>query len=232
MKMDKLSHIVIYKQINDLTSLLIKEELCIDQNFPSNNIKNANRVLDIYNSNITNVYLKNLSYETIYDTINLERAFNLKLIDGALLRFQYIFNLDDDLMKGRLSFFPSPTLFALDQDSELYKADRIYGDIISEDIYPFPIRFDFDIEGFVELTHPASHMTLGQYKNCRMPVTAPLTPFQFTDFILRNFYFTFYNVRLADNSSYINMKKYKFNETITELEREISYLNIYKYTPS
>ncbi|MDE2699007.1 MAG: DUF2290 domain-containing protein, partial [Gemmatimonadota bacterium] len=41
-----------------------------------------------------------------------------------------------------------------------------------------------------KLVHPKSHLTLGQYEDCRIPVTAPVTPLWFIDFILRNFYNT------------------------------------------
>lgn len=44
---------------------------------------------------------------------------------------------------------------------------------------------------------PESHLTLGQYQNCRIPVTAPMMPFRFIDFVLRNFYHTVY-ARQAD----------------------------------
>ena len=52
------------------------------------------------------------------------------------------------------------------------------------------MRFDYDArdDQYRELAHPKSHLTLGQYRNCRIPVTAPLTPFRFIDFILRNLY--------------------------------------------
>jgi len=42
----------------------------------------------------------------------------------------------------------------------------------------------------VEVTHSKSHLTLGDAKDCRIPVSAPLTPYRFLDFILRNFYQT------------------------------------------
>ena len=65
--------------------------------------------------------------------------------------------------------------------------------LISKNIYPFPIRFDFDFYNSIDVEHPKSHLTLGQYKNCRIPVTSAVTPGQFLIFILRNFYSTFYN---------------------------------------
>ena len=68
-------------------------------------------------------------------------------------------------------------------------------DVIKKNIVPFPIRFDYDCrdEVVVNITHPKSHLTLGQYQNCRVPVSAPLTPYIFALFILRNFYNTAFN---------------------------------------
>ena len=77
--------------------------------------------------------------------------------------------------------------------------DEIYADVIARNIVPFPVRFDYDGRDGIheELAHPKSHLTLGQYENCRIPVTSPMTPFWFVDFILRNFYHTAFG-RYAD----------------------------------
>ena len=68
----------------------------------------------------------------------------------------------------------------------------MYADIISRNIIPCPIRFDFETRENVysEIDHPKSHLSLGQYQNCRIPVSAPITPLHFIQFILRNFYHT------------------------------------------
>jgi hypothetical protein len=70
--------------------------------------------------------------------------------------------------------------------------DELYIEIISRHIVPFPLRFDFDERDGVhkDVTHPKSHLTLGDVKDCRLPVTSPLTPRWFVEFILRNFYQT------------------------------------------
>ena len=61
-------------------------------------------------------------------------------------------------------------------------------------VVPFPIRFDYveDLDLEQAASHPKSHLTLGQYEDCRIPVSAPLNPNMFVDFILRNFYHTMY----------------------------------------
>lgn len=40
-----------------------------------------------------------------------------------------------------------------------------------------------------ELHHPYSHITLGGYKNCRIPVDRPISPMKFVKFIMEHFYY-------------------------------------------
>ncbi len=37
--------------------------------------------------------------------------------------------------------------------------------------------------------HPFSHITLGEYKNCRIPADRPVSPMQFVRFIMEHFYY-------------------------------------------
>jgi hypothetical protein len=91
----------------------------------------------------------------------------------------------------RLAFFPSPYLEEYQNDPEIYETDERYAEILSKSIVPFPLRFDFDSD-LKKSDHPKTHLSLGQYKNCRIPVSAPLTPYNFISFLLRNFYNTAY----------------------------------------
>ena len=106
--------------------------------------------------------------------------------------FQYDFGQDDQLIKHRLAYFPSPKLPTADEAPELYASDEIYGDILLDQIVRFPVRFDFDPRNYKPTFHPHSHLTLGQYENCRIPVTSALSPINFLRFILRNFYHRLY----------------------------------------
>lgn len=94
------------------------------------------------------------------------------------------------LVKHALSFFPSPNLLEFQNDPEIYMQDVLYAEVVDKNIVVSPIRFDFDPDNYVDYHHPKSHLTIGQYKNCRIPVSAPLTPYQFLNFILRSFYNT------------------------------------------
>jgi hypothetical protein len=94
-----------------------------------------------------------------------------------------------------------------------------------KNIVPFPLRFDFDSRTEVvrELEHPISHLSLGQYENCRIPVSAALTPFHFICFVLRNFYHTAYTKYCNDITSYA---RECFLPTLFESEREVIHVMV------
>ena len=179
----------IYNQIYSLTGSIIATGLCDDQNYPSMKSHPQGRV-DISISDLdTTVYLKNVAYQEMYAELRALRAYNMKMIDGALLLMQYRF-VNDKLLSHRLTFFPSPNLMAFQNEPLQYLEDEIFADIIGRQVVALPIRFDYDEAAAVTREHPVSHMTLGQYKDCRIPVSAGLTPSVFLAFILRNFYHT------------------------------------------
>jgi len=142
------------------------------------------------------------------------------MIDGALLTLLYRFS-NDRIVAHRLSYFPAPDLIAFQNEPELYAEDELYVDILDRRIVTVPIRFDFDDDDAVRcpLEHPASHLTLGQYKNCRIPVSSALTPYQFISFIITNFYHS------ADSQSNLQEFKDKFDESILHEERELIHIN-------
>lgn len=165
--------------------------------------------------------LRDRDYEEIYRELVDTRAYNLKLLDGAMVQMMYEFR-DSTLLRHRLAFFPSPHLTPFQEEPEIYLQDVLFAEIVSRRIVPFPFRFDFDARDgiFAELVHPKCHLTLGQYEDCRIPVTAPLTPRWFIDFVLRNFYHTAfdqYAERLPRHSAL-------FGTSILSAEREVIHV--------
>ena len=203
-------------QIKKITSNLIALGLCRDQNFPSmkeltGSIKEINMsgVESSYNSSI---FLKNISYSDMYYELCRLRIFNIKMIDNALIQMQYRFS-GDSIEKHRLTFFPSPNLATFQNDPDLYFGDEIYSDILDARIVTVPLRFDFDDSEDQNgdrvarpVFHQISHLTIGQYKNCRIPVSSAITPYQFIEFIIRNFYNTAFerysDELIGDNSCF------------------------------
>lgn len=100
----------------------------------------------------------------------------------------------------------------------MYLNDEIHADVVARNVVPFPVRFDYDSRvDRQDAMHPLSHLTLGQYRKCRIPVTAPVTPRRFIDFLLRNFYHTEYADGLAAST-------WSFAETIRRDERGVAHL--------
>lgn len=214
----------IRNQVQQLTEDLISLSLCNHQNFPSiRDMAGHTKEIGFSHDNDLSIVLKNLPYKEIYDELERVEAYNLKMIDGALIQMSYRF-INGDLSSHRLAFYPSPNLEEYQNNPEIYENDEMYADIIKKNIVPFPLRFDYDSrEGVaVELDHPLSHLTLGQYANCRIPVSSPLTPFAFISFILRNFYNTAY-LKFCEKIRQFNDA---FPETIIGEERNVIHIQV------
>lgn len=210
------------KQIGDLTTALVGLSLCNEQNFPATD-GNPDGSFEITVSTAArmSVALKNVSYRDIYSELESARCFNFKMLDGALVTLRYRFR-DGSVCEHSLTYFPSPDLEHFQNDPEVYLLDEVYADVVARNIVPFPIRFDFsdEVAKFVEIHHPYSHLTLGQYENCRIPVCSPIGPLVFGGFILRNFY----NTAFRKYSEEIPMSDLAFPRTITAAEQKIPHM--------
>ena len=169
------------------------------------------------------VAMKHLDYAEIYNQLIDSGAYNMVMLDGALIQLMYSY-FRGALQKHRLAFFPSPSLEVFQNDPTVYTSQEIYADVVAKNIVHFPIRFDYDSSDtiFRELDHPKSHLTLGQYENCRIPVTGPLTPHRFIDFIVRNFYHTGFH-QYAEK---LNVSIHSFDESISPSERDIVHISV------
>ncbi len=215
---------MVYTQITRATSQLIELGLCNEQNYP--NMKTVcGGSKEIAFSNITDlsISLRNIAYGDIYSELEKAKNYNVKMVDGALIQMMYRFD-GNDISLHRLAFFPSPELEDFQTDPEIYERDEIYADILKKNVVPFPIRFDFNNSDdlHVNVDHAKSHLTLGQYQNCRIPVNSPLTPYAFITFILRNFYNTAF-IKFTDR---IKMSTEHFDETITLEEQGIPHFRL------
>ena len=180
----------IERQINELIAYLVKISLSDDQQFAFQRSGNGNLIQVTFDkAEHVSIALEDRSYSEIYKHLAQARAYNVKMLDGALIQIMYAF-ANGTIQRHRLAFFPAPHLEEFQNSPDIYKNDEIYADVVAKNIVPFPVRFDYDARDghHQELVHPKSHLTLGQYKNCRIPLTAPMSPFWFIDFILRNFY--------------------------------------------
>ncbi len=217
----------ILAQLRELYSRVIKSNLSVTQVFPSEKImeirlSNQRKLVRLIGNLSSTNALKNISYSDIYADIHSKEAFHLKFPDGGLISFQYIFDAENsDLIKHRLAYFPCSSLPTVEEAPDLYERDELFGDILLNQLVRFPIRVDYDPANYIDLEHPKCHLTLGQYQDCRIPVTGPVLPYQFLMFILRNFYNRIYikNKNIFDKKmSYIPI-----DFTITSNERKISH---------
>lgn len=213
--------------INNQTIKQVKKSV----NIPGEKTNGHQKTIDYIAPSVQNedhkiIFNDELEYKELYKHLDEQMNYNMKLLDGALISLVYEIQQGrrNGILTHRLSFFPSPYLYANEISSDDVSQEELYSDIISKNIYPFPIRFDFDLCNRVDLVHPTSHLTLGQYKNCRIPVTSAVTPGQFIEFILRNFYYKYYD-KYKDEFSRI-CKMCEINESITESEKGISHFVI------
>ena len=214
----------IVQDINDRVELLMNLGLAADQQWTiQKSISRQIKIVTFPNAENLSVTLKENDYRILYDLQVRQRMFNVRMRDGALLQISYEFS-KRSLQWHRLAFLPSPIHKRFQDVPDTYLKDSKYGDIFDGNIIPFPVRFDYDIRKNRQQTpeHPASHLTLGQYKECRIPVSAPIAPHQFIDFVIRYFYHTSTR-RYADNLPPI---KFFFEDSIAPEERQIVHVVI------
>ncbi len=210
--------VIIFKQIKKITVKLIEMGLSVEQNFPSNQFG----CIAYSGMQDISIAMKNISYEEIYKKLEEAKNYNIKMLDGALIQMLYSFE-KNMLISHRLAFFPAPNLESFQNEPELYENDEIYADILGRNVVAFPIRFDYDPNNFEEIKHPKTHATLGQYKNCRIPVSEPLTPEVFITFLLQNFY----NPAFQKHTQKFIISSQRFAKTITNKEKSLLHLGIY-----
>ena len=209
----------IVDHINELITYLVTISLADDQCFAFQRSDRDIVQVTFAGAEHVSIALRDRSYREIYQHLKQDRAYNVKMLDGALIQMMYAF-ANGTLQRHRLAFFPAPHLEEFQNNPDIYQDDEIYADVIAKNIVPFPVRFDYDAGHDQELVHPKSHLTLGQYEHCRIPVTAPMTPFWFIDFILRNFYHTA-SVRYTDR---LPVQGGSFAKSILPAERDVVHM--------
>ena len=177
----------VFRELKKITQELIRCGLAEEYNFPV--VRQTDIVWEKYQD--ISRYLKNMEYAAIYNEIERNHNYNIKLPDGGIMQLMYRFNgKGTELSAHRLGYYPSPSYEIYQNDAELYDADYIYGDILNKDVLPVVIRADYSrAPEESEVHHPYSHITLGGYKNCRIPVDRPISPMKFVRFIMEHFYY-------------------------------------------
>ena len=213
----------IKEDIDGLISELIGKGICNDSNFSAIRPSGSKVDITFSGSEHVSIALGDIKYTEIYLELADKRSYNMRLVDGALLQMMYRVE-GDELIQHRLAFYPSPSLLPFQDDPDAYMRDELFIEIVQRRIVPFPLRFDFDArEGvYIDVAHPKSHLTLGDVKRCRIPVSAPLTPRWFVEFVLRNFYQT----EKYDFVGGLPQHKIKFPTSITANETGLMHMVI------
>ena len=167
------------------------------------------------------VALKNRDYRETYLDFLRRRAYTVLMLDNAVIQIMYRFR-GSKLVGHRLAFFAAPELMEFQNAPDWYLHDDPFVDIQERTTAPTLIRFDYnaDEERHQSVVHPKSHLTLGRYEECRIPVSAPLTPYCFVDFVLRNFYDT----RRKLYSSRLPRSRNRFAESINADEQRLMHM--------
>jgi hypothetical protein len=210
----------IKQDLEGLLKLLIERGIANDQNFPvlrqaSNNIWEVT----FAGAEHVSIAMDDIDYTVIYKELSEKRSYTAKLIDGGLLQLMYCFK-DERLVRHRLAYYPSPELPRFQEETDAYLRDEFFLEIVSRRIIPFPLRFDFDETVAQDVIHPKCHLTLGDVEGCRIPITRPLTPRWFVDFVLRNFYLT----ERYDFVSKLPHHRLDFGSTITANESRLVHI--------
>lgn len=209
----------IHTQIRNLTHLLVMKSFVINQNYPK---YSDNQIVWENFKNITFSH-QNEPYEVIYEKCRVGKDYNFMLLDGALIQMQYNF-CRNHIAGHILSFYPHPELERFqdypEEYEELHYGNELFTDIVEKKIITFPLRFDFSSK-HTDVIHPKIHATFGNYKDCRIPVSKPISPNRFVSFILRNFYY--YKFENTNLNNEINFTL-NFEEQISVNEKKLLHL--------
>ena len=209
------------KNINDVISKVIEAGISDQQNYPRLTYVGQNECeIGISGSPDMSISLRDIPYPEIYDGLDAAKAYHMKLIDGAIVQMVYSFH-NGNIKSHRLAVFPAPYLMNYANAAASYEEDQIYAEVVGTFSVRVPLRFDYssDDREFIDVEHPRSHLTLGQYKGCRIPVSGPLTPARFMRFVLRNFYNPAYGRFDLDSFAL----RGQFPESISVNERRIAH---------
>lgn len=213
----------IFSEITELTKFLMECGLADDQNFPVIDQASSNKFAVSFPTGGFASMLKNSAYQDTYEHQLRQRLYNARMLDGALIQMSYEF-VGDRIERYRLAFLPSPSLLEFQNNPELYMEEVLYADVVDKRAVTVPLRFDFDDREGVShsLVHPKSHLTLGQYSNCRIAAAAPITPYLFVEFVLRSFY----NTAAAAVASGLPVHLYDVEACLTEEEAGLLHIGV------
>lgn len=211
-------------RINAIILYLVETGLAVDQQFAFRRMRSGIEEVTFDNAEDVSLALKRMAYEDIYRYFRRSRVYNVQMLDGALVQMMYAFE-SETVMSHRLAFLPAVRSERFQRAPETYMDDEQFGHEVERVVVvAFPIRFDYHSaeERHRAVVHPKSHLTLGDFPECRIPVSAAVSPRWFMDFVLRNFYDS-PGYRYADKLPHDGSG---FDRCIDPVERHVMHLVI------
>jgi hypothetical protein len=210
--------------------------------FRENIIRNNNLLLDNYSKEFIDVSQNN-DYQLVYHIARRKMDYNILLEDNSFFQFGYR-EKDGEIINITYAYYEMPIVVkpfkAFENEyyklypqgiEELKTVAELYEDYtqyISEapkkDNF-FPIRYDYDVDGYRGLRHPKSHLHIGHNTQLRIPLSTIIFPREFVAFIFRHVYFDDWVECIGDSSFLGAYKKIKDsciplgNESFNENER-------------
>ena len=213
---------VVAGSINRAVRHLVQQGLADDQNTAFERSGTGGRQQVVFRGvSSLALALKKREYSETYARLRAARAYNARMADGALIQMAYEFH-GRRLIKHRLAYLPSVRSDPFQQSPAVYLEDEAFGDVAAAVAVSFPLRFDFHAsdERHRVLEHPKCHLTLGDWPECRIPVSAPVPPVIFVDFLLRSFYDT----RSMRWSERLPREDMRFEPSIHDRERRVLHV--------
>ena len=211
--------------INGIVRYLVETGLAADQQFAFRRPRRGGiEEVTFDNAEVVGLALKGMAYEYVYSYFRRSRVYNVRMLDGALVQMMYAFD-SDAVRSHRLAFVPAVRLERFQRAPEVYMDDEQFGHEVERILaVAFPIRFDYHSaeERHRAVVHPKSHLTLGEFPECRIPVSAAVSPRWFMDFVLRNFYDS-PGYRYADE---LPRDGSGFDQCIDPVERQVMHMVI------
>ena len=207
----------IIKDIMSTITVLRTEGLLRDENGISESKSGNDLTCLTYsgkNDSCKIIYDKHISSTDLIAELLKNQQYTILFYDKSLVQAEFILN-KDGVVKERLVF--------MKKHNKLWNAAEIQEDE-AEDIdwfeeeegIPTILRIDFAPDDQIDLSHPASHLTLSNHECCRIPIKSAVTFSEFIRFIL----FHFYNKELP-------LARFQFNmdDTITSREKKSIHIN-------
>lgn len=171
------------------------------------------------NSSSTIIYDNNIGIDYIMKQLLENHQYSILLYDRSLIQFE--FSIEDDIIIKQRMLFIKKHNKIWDKDeivsiSSLQDAD-FFDYFFGNDGIPTMIRIDYDKNNFLDCDHPISHMTISNYKTCRIPIKSLMSCTKFILMILDHFY------DLKIEKKYTDFEY--IDDTITENEKNMIHLS-------